>query len=221
MNTPAAAVRCRDARAGLARREVRRVPGTTHVPGRSERLRQDNAHFRHRLLSLNSLDMALAGDVSRRHLFHPDCLLHESAHVSANIPGPIADQVFKLVESILFPGEKYARRLFKARQVSGHHHKLGNRRHVDVVGYGVVWIHALHQSAIGRSVSAAGVNVLVLRHSRKRIDLPAEQFSVKLLGAFWFVRWNFKPNDPRCCFFLRCAHISFSKETEADADQTA
>jgi hypothetical protein len=34
--------------------------------------------------------------------------------VSANIPGPIADQFFKLVDSILFPGEEYARRLFKA-----------------------------------------------------------------------------------------------------------
>ena len=86
---------------------------------------------------------------------------------------------------------------------------------MDVGGNGVGRMHAFHESAIGRGVRAAGVNVLVIRHPGERIDLPPKQVVVKLLRPRGIVRRDFKPDDVRRRFFLRlrsfgfCAHVCF------------
>src|SRR5882672_10033624 len=38
-------------------------------------------------------------------------------------------------------------------------HGLRHRRHIDIDGDRMPWMHALHQSAVGRSVRAAGIQV--------------------------------------------------------------
>src|SRR5437016_11469135 len=92
-----------------------------------------------------------------------------------------------------------------------------HRGHSDIVGDRLFRVLACHQSTVTRPVSAAGVDVPVIRHPGKLLDFPAEQRTVKLLRTLNIVRWDFKPDDARrgaaslCvfrCRFCFCAHSS-------------
>ncbi len=73
--------------------------------------------------------------------------------------------------------------------------RLGHRGNSNVIGDRLARMHALHQTAVGRIVAAAGVDVPIIRHVLKLLDLPTEQRAVKLPRPLDIVRRNFKPGD--------------------------
>ena len=76
-------------------------------------------------------------------------------------------------------------------------HRLRIAYFPDLVSDGLNRVLARDHPAIGCVVTAALVDVPVLRYFGKQLDAPSEQRAIKLLCAFRIVRWDFKPDDAR------------------------
>src|SRR4029079_11220516 len=74
-------------------------------------------------------------------------------------------------------------------------HRVGDRGDTDIVGDGLLGVLARHQTTVRCVVAAAGIDVPVICHPGKLLDLPTEERAVKLLRALRIISRYLKPDN--------------------------